>query len=195
MKKQGRPRRDGNGRYPPWTEDRIASVMAYQLMRDGRSVLVVPRCHWVGHECDLLVIEPGLRIIDVEVKISRADLKADAKKDKWWKRRPWSRRRRAEDGTTPAGEPFPRQWPDKVWKHYYVMPAEIWDESLLAGLPAASGVLLLNNACTTGFSVRRQPKANPDARPITPADAIDIARLASLRMWSALNSNQQAKEA
>lgn len=171
-----------------WSEALIGKALAHGLM-NSRSVLVVPCCGWTGHEADLLIVETKLRIIDVEIKISRADLKADLKKDKWWKTRPWSRR---------AQSPVRKEWPDKVWKHYYCMPAEIWDDKLYASLPANSGILLLTRRRTsTGglygsaglsplITPLRRAKPNRDAKPITPADCIDIARLANLRMWSAL---------
>ena len=59
-----------------WTERSIGGLVVRQLFQ--RRVLAVPNCCWTGSECDLLVIAPCLRIIDVEIKISRADLRADA---------------------------------------------------------------------------------------------------------------------
>ena len=169
---------------PPWSESLIARGLAFGLF-SNRSVLVVPNCGWTGSECDLLIVEPSLRIIDVEVKISRSDLRADAKKDKWWIYRPWSRR---------AEPKVKRQWPDKVWKHYYAMPKEIWDAKLLLEINPASGVLLLerDGRCSGGVRISVVRKATPDrlAKPINPADAIDIARLASLRMWAALKEKR-----
>lgn len=164
-----------------WSEARIGALLAYQLF-NGRSVLVVPNCKWTGYECDMLVVTQSLRIIDVEIKISRADLKADAKKDKWWKLRPWSRRHKPRER---------REWPEKVWKHYYAMPESIYTPDLLAHIPAASGVLLLREKHQRGhISVARRCKPNRDAQPIGAADAVDLARLASLRMWAALTKKE-----
>jgi hypothetical protein len=70
----------------PWSERLIARAIALQTFK-RRYLMAVPNCNWTGHECDLLVVTDNLRIIDVEVKISRADLKADAKKEKWWHRK------------------------------------------------------------------------------------------------------------
>jgi len=67
-----------------WTEQSIARAIALQTL-DRKCVVLVDNCSWTGHECDVLGVTRDLRIIDVEVKISRADLKADARKDKWWK--------------------------------------------------------------------------------------------------------------
>lgn len=164
----------------PWSESLIGRGLANGSIFQ-RSVLIVPNCGWTGHECDLLVITKDLRIIDIEIKISRADLKADLKKDKWWHSRPWSRRHVSK---------VMRTWPDKCWKHYYALPQSIWDDKLLLDLPPTSGILLLeqDERCSGGLriSVKRMAKPNREAKPITAPDAIDIARLASLRMWSAL---------
>ena len=158
-----------------WTETSISKVLAQKFMQ--RSTLIVPNCYWTGHECDLLVIEKGLRIVDIEIKLSRADLKADAAKDKWWEHRPWQRRRTLGDASK-------RQWPDKVWKHYYALPESVWGEDMAAHMPPTSGILLVRNAHS--LCVKRNAKPNREAKPITSADAIDIARLASLRMWAVL---------
>jgi len=168
-----------------WNADFIGKAIAYQIFK--RADLVVPNCYWTGNETDLLVIErKGLRIIDVEIKISRSDLKADLRKDKWWVKRPWSRR---------SGQPTRLEWPAKVWKHYYVMPAEIWDPKLYDDIPQASGIVTLKHqrSKTTPISavLVRRAKPNREAKPISPHDAIDLARLATLRMWAALTKEKQ----
>lgn len=68
-----------------WSESNIARALALQVFA-RKYLVMVPNCNWTGYECDLLAVAPDLRIVDIEVKISRADLKADAKKDKWWHR-------------------------------------------------------------------------------------------------------------
>ena len=67
-----------------WSERLIARELAVGLF--ARRLVVVDNCIWTGHECDLLCVTTDLRIVDVEIKISRSDLKADAKKDKWFRR-------------------------------------------------------------------------------------------------------------
>lgn len=165
-----------------WREDIVASAIARQVFQH-KHLVMVPNCNWTGCECDLLVVTRDLRIIDVEVKISRADLKADAKKDKWWSHAPstWQNGRYVDRPATA------RAWPPKVWKHYYAMPIEVWREGIMEGLPANSGVLTLRERKTAGFevSVQRQAKPDRDAKKIEPADVLNIARLASLRLWDA----------
>lgn len=123
-----------------------------------------------------------LRIIDVEVKISRADLRADAGKAKWWHHR----------GYNPHHEPTPpgvlREHPPRVWKHYYAMPASIWEPGLLDCLASpASGVLLVDVTRHGYIFARCERRAKParDAYRLTNQQVMEIARLANLRMWSA----------
>jgi len=164
-----------------WNEMRIARAISRQTLAK-KCVVLVDRCNWTGHECDVLAVTTDLRIIDVEVKISRADLKADAKKDKWWRSLAWS----------PLTRDFPReprQWPPKVWKHYYAMPAEIWADPLFEFLPSPhSGVLTVREQRGTSvLAINCVRRATPcrDADRLKPDQVCDIARLANLRMWDA----------
>lgn len=182
----------------PWSERLIARAIALQTFK-RRYLVAVPNCNWTGHECDLLVVTDDLRIIDVEVKISRADLKADAKKEKWWTRRwnfPFTQ---AGGGFAMAGPPCPdmrNQHPPKVWKHYYALPKEIWTPELEACLPSpASGILLLDRDSyprLAGADMRvdciRRATPNREAKPLSAEAAVDIARLASLRMWESFQA-------
>lgn len=165
-----------------WSEGKIARAIALQTLA-RKCVVLVDRCNWTGHECDVLGVTTDLRLIDVEVKISRADFKADAKKDKWWHRPGliWK---------GPQPDPVHRHWPPKVWKHYVAMPAELWDTALFEFIPSpASGLLLVREQrnSTTPIAVHCERRATPnkDAGRVTPAQAVDIARLANLRMWEA----------
>lgn len=175
-----------------WSERLIAGEIARQTLA-RKCVVLVDNCNWTGHECDVLAVTTDLRVIDVEVKISRADLKADAGKSKWWHSggswREWA------GETRPA--PIAREWPPRVWKHYYALPKDIWKPDLLNCLPSrASGVLLL---CDQGdgrpLLVRCERRATPNksASRLTPAQAMDIARLANLRMWEAYRDAERHK--
>ena len=153
-------------------------------------LVVVPNCSWPGNECDLLAVTMDLRIVDVEIKISRADFKADAGKDKWWHRRPWYQ------GAYPERER--RLWPAKVWKHYYCMPADIWKADLeqFAGSPN-SGILLVETykrGHTEAMRVKVERRAKPqkDVTRLTAEQVVDLARLANLRMWDAYDETRRA---
>lgn len=164
------------------TADDIAACLARSTFKDA--LVAVDRCLHLGDEADLLVIHRhSLRFIDVEVKISRADLKADRRKDKWFDfPMRWNNRE-------PRPDPVPRDWPRRVWKHYYAMPAAIWKPELLDHCGVASGVLLVTPSRRDprwwGVACVRRAKPSRNNTPATPAECVDVARLASLRMWDA----------
>lgn len=178
-----------------WSEHKIARAIALQTLA-RKCVVLVDNCNWTGYECDVLGVTTDLRIIDIEVKISRADLKVDAKKDKWWHRigamYDWRTR------SYPEGASIARPHPPKVWKHY-ALPAKIWKPELVDCLPSkASGVLLLGDSQSKWGPpvvvecVRRATPAKDAAR-LTAAQAMDIARLANLRMWEAYQRRDSAQ--
>lgn len=176
-----------------WSESSIARAISRQLL-NRRCVVLVDRTTWTGHEADVLGVTLDLRLIDIEVKISRADLKADAAKDKWWHRHGW--------GTYVDGKHVPaprtaRQWPPKVWKHYYALPADIWKPDLMASLGSPqSGVLLLRQRDgVVSVHCERRCTPNKSAERLTPEQVIDIARLANLRMWDAYESRDAWRRA
>ena len=161
----------------------------------NKCAVLINNCTATGHECDLLGVTANGRVIDIEIKISRSDLKADAKKEKWWDRRfigwielhgPWKqgqqyRREEAHYKNTRRSHPV------KVWKHYYCMPAEIWSDDLLPCLPSEdSGILLLRMIDgKVSVSVRRMAKPSRQATPLTAFEILNIARLATIRLWNA----------
>lgn len=180
-----------------WNEGMIARAIALQTLA-RKCVVLVDNCNWTGHECDVLAVTTDLRIIDVEVKISRADLKADAKKDKWWHRQGWAHYELVDGKRTRVEPPsVARIHPPKVWKHYYALPKDIWKPELLECLPSpASGVILMREQRNSGTPVvaevvRRATPAK-DAQRLTPAQVMDIARLQNLRMWEAYQRRDSA---
>lgn len=168
-----------------WDERSIAAYLA-RVIFNRKCVVVLPNCLWAGSEADLFAVTSNLRVIDVEIKISRADLKADAKKDKWFHHWDWK-----IDGPYPNSwterKRRPRQWPQRVWKHYYCMPESVWKPELSECIAPVSGVLLIRERIQRGeyLHVERRAKPCRDAQTLDAEDAIDIARLASLRMWDA----------
>lgn len=163
-----------------WSERQIAGYLARYVF-EKKNLVIVPNCSWPGSECDLLVVTPNLRVIDVEIKISRADLRADAKKDKWFHSWDWRR-----DGAYIRDLRKRREWPRRVWKHYYCLPRDIWKPELLAEINPVSGVLIIESGYPDLFiQCERMAKPDRSADKISAEDAIDIARLASLRMWDA----------
>ncbi|MFJ3048539.1 hypothetical protein ACIPEN_22115 [Herbaspirillum chlorophenolicum] len=177
----------------------IARAISQQTLQ-RRCVLLVDNCNWTGHECDVLGVTLDLRIIDIEIKISRADLKADAKKEKWWRRaQNWQFLTSGTSAAWMHGCPAPDVrliHPVKVWKHYYAMPAEIWKPDLVECLASpASGVLLLRDQGTY-MDVRCERRAIPNrnAEKLTTEHVMDITRLANLRMWESYQKIDSMRE-
>lgn len=185
---------------PPWSERLIARAISIQLL-NRKCIVLLDNTTWTGHECDLLGVTMDLRLIDIEVKISRADLKRDAAKEKWWHRKfaglgEEERTYDANGRLQAVNRPFLYDstalfWPPKVWKHYYALPADIWRPELAEILPSPnSGILLLRHGrdgsdVPVVVNCMRHAKPNRDCDRISPADALDIARLANIRMHQA----------
>lgn len=177
-----------------WNERNVITAVCRQVLQ-RKCLLLVDNCSWPGAECDVLGVTTDLRIIDVEVKISRADLKADARKEKWWHVPSYTEALESGlikrgDAWDPWGHKTPRRWPRRVWKHYYAMPEAIWKDELLAALPSSdSGVILLreqqHRPHIAVARVARRSKPDRDAYRLKPEQVMDIARLANLRMWDA----------
>lgn len=165
-----------------WSEASIAREIQRSVFQ-RKCILLVPNIAWMVSEADVLGVTPNGHLIDIEIKISRADLKADAKKDKWWDRgmADW------RDGVRTVPEPRHREWPRKIWRHYYVLPKDIWTPELEPCLGSKrSGVLLISGDGFTRIESWRRAQTNPAAQKLTPEEMLDVARLANLRMWDAL---------
>lgn len=172
-----------------WNEGNIARILAQKLFQTD--ICLVPNCTWTGSETDLLVVTTDLFLIDVEIKISRTDLKNDLKKDKWWSKS-YTYKTDPQTGRRLPPTLTERTHPYKIWKHYYAFPKELWNDELYTSIPPASGVLLLNHwtdhlSTVDQFSVycQRRSKPNRKATPILTEHALEIARLANIRMWNA----------
>lgn len=173
---------------PKWSETLIARHLARQVFKSDLCVL--PNTVWTGDEIDLLVCTTDLYLIDVEIKISRADLKKDREKDKWWKKS-WGRYD-PKTRTYFRPDPTPREYPTKVWKHYYAMPKSIWKDELIEHIQPISGILLIHDNLFVE-SIRRA-KPNRKAEKILTEHAIELARLANFRMWKAYEDVELLQE-
>lgn len=179
MKKLVRPqfRRATPEEAPPWSERMIARAISQQVLHN-KCIVLIENTSWTGHEADVLGVTMDMRLIDVEVKISRSDLKADYHKEKWWTRL-WPMM---------DGPPQLHGWPPRVWKHYYALPQEIWKPELEHSLPSPkSGILLMVRGIDGRISIHCTRRATPDrdCSRLTAADALDVARLANHRMMEA----------
>lgn len=169
-----------------WNEHLIARAIATQTLAK-KCVVLVNNCSWTGHECDVLAITNNHLIIDIEIKISRADFKADAKKGKWW-RNIFAGYEQYEYTSRAKYQSTPREHPNKVWKHYYAMPSDIWADDLLDFLPSKScGVILVEKDRRGNIIASVKRRSTPSKTPyrLSDKEILDVSRLANLRMWEA----------
>lgn len=187
---------------PQWNERTIGKAIFDQAFT-RKHVVLLPNSYFTGYETDLLIVRSDLRLVDIEIKRSRSDFRADQHKDKWWKYGPytqghWSNPSGADNyWVQPKPVKTSREWPVKIWKHYYALPAEIWTPELEAEVSPKSGIMLLRERYSeeqirhyswkqsVNIKIHRQAKPNRDAKPIDAASAIEVAKLCNARMWSA----------
>lgn len=84
-----------------------------------------------------------------------------------------------------------------VWKHYFVIAAPIWRDDLLDLCQPKSGVVTIEldgHGGLVNLDVKRRPAANRADTPLGPEVVVDIARLASLRMWDAYRESGPRRE-
>lgn len=180
-----------------WNECTIGRAIFEQAFT-RKHIVLLPNTYYTGYEADVLLVRADLRLVDIEIKVSRSDFKADQHKDKWWKYGPYVDR---TDGSKDSygrlrQEPTKtrREWPIRVWKHYYALPREIWRDGLEAEISPKSGILLFTQGEDIGdrpvvhMSVHRQAKPRKDAKPIDAGEAIEVAKLCNARMWAAYAS-------
>ena len=129
-----------------------------------RQNLIVPNTSWglSMHECDLLVMTKAGFLYEVEIKVTKADLKRDAKK--------------------PHGHDNVR-----LKRLYFALPEKIAKECMDL-IPFHAGVLAVKPVEDGVFyheivECLRKAVDRKGARFVTPDEAYAIARLGALRIW------------
>ena len=126
--------------------------------------LIVPNVSWGMdlHECDLLVITKAGYAWEVEIKVTKADLKKDAQK--------WHQHR------------------DSRIKHlYFAIPNYLEDS--VEYVPERAGIIVVNSAIPDRYDQPprcrriRAAQTNRAAQPFTDAERYKVARLGALRIW------------
>jgi len=128
---------------------------------DPRKNIIVPNISWgLGlHECDLLIIRPKTGYaLEVEIKISKSDLKADAKK------------KHTHSST-------------KIREFYYAIPINLLD-SCLEYIPEHAGILTCERNMYDGIVVSqfRSPKINTKARKLDEKEILKASHLGCMRI-------------
>lgn len=161
-----------------WTEQKIAKLISRDFYQD-KHIMFIPNCHWAGYEADVLCLNKNMKLIEFEIKTSRADFKADKKKSKWIE---WYFCKTAKKTLT-----RPASHPRNIWKHYYLIPKSICYDGMENDMASpASGILQLNDDEFDNLRVAcsKQAQPNKDARVVSQSDLFSLTRLVSLKMWS-----------
>lgn len=138
-------------------EWRVAAYFNY------RQNIIVPNISWGAglHECDLLIVTKRGIVTEVEIKVSRSDLKADAKKRHKHKN-------------------------EKIKDLYFAIPDYMRD--CIELIPEHAGIILVSRNYDRGDSIYcktiREPVSNRNYIKMTDKEVLNIARLGTMRIWS-----------
>ena len=124
-----------------------------------RTHLIVPNVFWgfgLPYEADMVVVTRARYAWEVEIKVSRADLKAD------------KRKRHQHSGT-------------QFKRLYFAMPEDIYDPGLV---PDRAGVILARREYgVIGFRLERAPKERK-VEPLTDSEYRKLLELCAMRVWT-----------
>ncbi|MBP7509387.1 MAG: MmcB family DNA repair protein [Prolixibacteraceae bacterium] len=136
-----------------------------------RRNLVIPNVSWGFniHECDLLVVTKSGYLIEVEIKISKSDLKADMKK-----------------------EHNHHDHYNRVKELYFAMPENLAeDKECIDLVPENAGIILVSkwkpnwhkDLFVQARTIRKS-KVNKAAGKLYDNEKYQLARLGTMRIWS-----------
>jgi hypothetical protein len=141
---------------------------------DYRQKLIVPNVYWglnFQYELDLIVVSNSNYATEIEIKISKSDLKADLKKSHY------------HDS-------------NRIKQLYFAVPEKL-KEAALELIPERAGLFIVREDKDTlirnqdGIRIRfpkvqiiKPPKINTKAKKLTVEEINKLHRLASLRMWT-----------
>jgi len=133
-----------------------------------RQNLIVPNVSWGMslHECDLLIVSKAGYLTEVEIKVTRADLRADAKK--------WHGHNS-----------------DAIKRLFFALPDYLESIDCIDMVPERAGIIIIkpkdNVPGEYPYSPRcreiRPAQRNKVAGKITDTDRYKVARLGALRIW------------
>ena len=131
-----------------------------------RQNIIVPNCYITfgtskDHECDLLIIKRSGYAFEVEIKVSKADLKADLKK-----------KHSHED--------------ERLKNLYYAMPKNLYEECKDL-IPINAGAISINQFDNDFFASIERFAPNKKCRKLTDIEQLKFARLGVMRVWGLKN--------
>lgn len=133
---------------------------------DFRQKIIVPNISWGLniHECDLLIISKSGYATEVEIKISKQDLIADAKKRH-------------------------HHQSDKIKFLYFALPEKL--ESFINYIPKQAGIIIVEekeiwriDGYRKGVKILRKPQCNKTCRQLSDIEIAKVLRLGTMRIWT-----------
>lgn len=128
-----------------------------------RQHLIVPNISWgMGlHECDLLICTKAGYLWEVEIKVSKADLKKDREK-------------------------YHGHYNKKIRRLYFAIPNELYNDENISLIPERAGIFTIMelNDGRLFVKIQRTPKLNKNAKPIDIKERLKMAELGAMRIWS-----------
>jgi hypothetical protein len=145
--------------------------------------LIVPNISWGMnlHECDLLIMNGSNYGVEVEIKISKTDLKKDLLKGHGHKS-------------------------DRIRRLFFAIPEHLYTDEIIALIPERAGIFVIrpgekisyleNAGKTKGIHyvkpkclLMRNAKMNKYAKPFTDKERVVMGRLGMMRYWNLRNDN------
>jgi len=137
----------------------LAIVNLYNI----RQHIIVPNCYInfassADHECDLIIIKKSGYAEEIEIKMSKADFKADFKK---------------KHG----------HLDERLQYLYYAMPNIVYEQCKDL-IPDYAGVYVIKEGIKKKFALCVKPAAKKNCRKLTIVEQLKIARLGTMRIWN-----------
>lgn len=139
-----------------WTAAAITRKLASYF--DFRKNFIIPNIYIGGGEMDLAIVTPARYLTEIEIKITKADWAADAKKKKWGPE--WAARRKY------------------ISKFYYAVPVQLL-EDIPAFVPGHVGLIALHG---WGVEVMRLPVKGKEKIP--EKEFLKFLKNSYQRFWS-----------
>jgi len=158
--------------------------MEIELARffDSRANIIIPNVHWglgLAYEADLVIVNPSRYVTEIEIKVSKGDIKADLSK-KYYAHK--SR---------------------KIKKFFYAVPENLIDCEYL---PLDCGLIVVSeqgkksrariNKRSNRCRIIRPPRVNSRAEKLTDKEYSHLLHLGCMRIWNLKEKllNIQAKK-
>ncbi len=132
-----------------------------------RKNLIVPNVCWGMdlHECDLFILSQASYATEVEIKVSMADLRADAKKRHGHRS-------------------------NRIKRLYFALPIELGDKhhaEIMEVVPERAGVLFVRNQDKQWWPqprvIKSREAVNQKTSRFTETERYKVARLGAMRIW------------